>query len=298
MRKWWLLLAALLLWTSLGYALFGTRAANGNLGAPRAARPARIVSLAPNLTEILYALGLAPNVVGVTGDSDYPAAAAAKPRVGSFWQPDIEAVIAAQPDLVVTLGFEQQRNLADRLSRMHYDSLVLDIDKVEDLFRSIVMIGRATGADDRAQELVANIRSRIDALQTRLGTGDRTTVLWVVQRDPLRVAGRDTFANELIEMAGGRNAIGATLHKYPPIGSEQVIASAAQVIIEPTMTAGDENRQREQALDYWSRFPNVPAVANGRIYVVDGDLVSRLGPRLYQGVETVAKCLRPESFGE
>jgi ABC-type Fe3+-hydroxamate transport system substrate-binding protein len=112
------------------------------------------------------------------------------------------------------------------------------------------------------------------------------------------VAGRDTFINELIELAGGENAIGPTLHKYPPIGAEQIIACGAEVIIEPAMVESDLDRQRETALEYWSRWPHVPAVAAGRIYVIDGDIVSRLSPRLYQGIETIAQCLRPETPGE
>ncbi len=298
MRRWWLLVTALVLWNLLGYALLRPQSADAHAGAPRTARPARIVSMAPNLTEILFALGLGPSIVGVTGDSDYPPAAADKPKVGSFWQPNIEAIVATRPDLVVTLGFEQQKNLAHRLRRMGCDSLILDIETIEDLFQGMLAVGAATGTDDRAREWVGDIQARIRGLRTTLGTGDAPKVLWVVQREPLRVAGRDTFPNELIELASGRNAIGATLHKYPPIGAEQVIASGIEVIIEPTMLEGDESKQREQAFQYWSRFRNVPAVANGRIYIVDGDLVSRLSPRLYQGVEIVARCLRPELFGE
>ena len=116
MRKWWLLLAALALW--LAVRLRDARGA-GPVDAGRTGRhvlqPARIVSMAPNLTEILFALGLGERVVGVTQDSDYPPAALSKPRVGTFWQPNIEAIIAAKPDLVVTLAFEQQSELARRL---------------------------------------------------------------------------------------------------------------------------------------------------------------------------------------
>jgi len=136
----------------------------------------------------------------------------------------------------------------------------------------------------------------------QLGTVTRdlpeVRVLWVVQREPLRVAGRETFVNEMIELAGGENAIGPTLHKYPPVGIEQVITAAPEVIIEPAMVAGDPEKQHRQALAYWDRFRNIPAVANDRIYVVDGDVVSRLSPRLPAGIQMIARCLRPELFGE
>ncbi len=120
----------------------------------------------------------------------------------------------------------------------------------------------------------------------------------MVQREPLRVAGRDTFVNEMIELAGGENAMGPTIYKYPPIGAEQVIAGGADVIIEPSMTEDDLPSQQDKAFQYWNRFENVPAVINKRIYVINGDIVSRLGPRLYEGVETIARCLRPELFAD
>lgn len=292
MRRWWLLLAALVLWNGLGYALLGRPAGKGVLPLPAKTRPARIVSMGPNLTEILYALDLASSIAGVTVDCDYPPAAEAKPKVGGFWQPNIEAIINLKPDLVVTLGFEQQRQLAGRLAGMGYPTLTLDIDTIDELFQAILAIGDATDASERAYDLVEAMRGRMEAVRRSAMTNSRPKVLWVVEREPLRVAGRETFANEIIELAGGRNAIGPTLHQYPSIGAEQVIASGIDVIIEPTMIAGREATQYEQAVRYWAHFANVPAVANGRIYVVNGDLVSRLGPRLCDGIETVAACLK------
>ncbi len=100
----------------------------------------------------------------------------------------------------------------------------------------------------------------------------------------------------MIELAGGTNAIGPTLHKYPPIGAEQVIACRPDVIVEPAMGEKDLKVQRKEALEYWSKFGNLPAVRDGRIYIIEGDTVSRLGPRLYEGVEAISKCLRPHLF--
>ena len=292
MRKWWFLLAALVLWNSVGYALLGRPTAKAGSPATMQTQAKRIVSMGPNLTEILYALDLESNIAGVTIDSDYPSDVATKPKVGGFWQPNIEAIIATEPDLVVTLGFEQQRQLANRLTRIGCATLTLDIETIDDLFQGIIAIGQATGANERAQALVETMCRRMETVRRSAVTNTRPKVLWVVQREPLRVAGRETFANEIIELVGGQNAIGPTLHQYPPIGAEQVIASGIDVIIEPTMIAGQEAAQYEQALSYWAQFANVPAVANQRIYVVNGDLVSRLGPRLCDGIETVAACLK------
>ena len=285
----------ILCWVGAGFALFGRQQQSESAtGLP--SRPERIVSMAPNLTEILFALGLNDKIVGVAIGSDYPPAALNKPKMGSFWQPSIEAVIAAKPDVVITLGFRQQRDLARRLKRIGYNGLTVNIEKVSELFEAIGKIGKATGRGTQANELVRGIRDKLDNLSALLGAEKKITVLWVVQREPLRVAGRNTFVNEMIELAGGENAIGQTIHKYPPIGAEQVYACGADVIIEPAVIEADPAGQQAGAVKYWSRFKNVPAVKNNRVYVIDGDIVSRLGPRLYEGVETIARCLRPELF--
>jgi iron complex transport system substrate-binding protein len=296
MNKWWWLLLTIVCWTAAGFAIFDFREAQDNGDTPPSTNPSRIVSLAPNLTEILFALGLEKEIVRVTLYSDYPPAAATKAKAGTFWQPNIEAIISARPDLIVTLAIEQQKNFADRLKRINYNCLTVEIEKVNDLFEAIEIIGTVTGKKNKANELVTNIRNRLDKLSALVDQEAKVKVLWVVQREPLRVAGRNTFINEMLELAGGENAIGSTLHKYPPIGAEQVIVSGADVIIEPSMQQKDLTVQRNSALEYWSKFENLPAVANKRIYIIQGDIVSRLSPRLYEGIETIAGCLRPELF--
>jgi iron complex transport system substrate-binding protein len=298
MGRWWLLSAAFVLWLAGGYSLGELRRAGVPPEAHNQRSPARIVSLAPDLTEILFALGLGDSVVGVTRDSDYPPAACAKSKVGTFWQPSIEAVIGVRPSLVVGLTLEQQRELSQRLMRMNYRCLTVDLETTTDLFHAIAAIGAATGANEQARELSERMGMQLEKLRAMTVGLPRVKVLWVVQREPLRVAGRDTFINEMIEWAGGENAIGTTLHKYPPVGSEQVIAAAPEVIVEPAMGSGALEGQRRQSLAYWHRYANVPAARDGRIYVIDGDVVSRLGPRLPAGVETIAKCLRPHLFGD
>jgi len=296
MNKWLLLFLIILFWSAAGLAIFGFQQGRNYSATPLPNQVDRIISMAPNLTEILFALGLGDKIVGVTLDSDYPPEATKKPKAGTFWQPNIEAAIAAKPDLVITLGFTQQRNLAERLKRIGYKSLTLNIEKVSELFEAIRIIGTYTGKQSEANELVGDISEKLDKLSALVGTKDKVRLLWVVQREPLRVAGRDTFINELIELAGGENAIGPTLHQYPPIGAEQVIACNPDVIIEPAMNPKKLAGQQSSALEYWLRFKNIPAVTNKRIYVIDGDTVSRLGPRLYEGTEAIARCLRPELF--
>ena len=296
MNKWRWLLLIITCWMAAGFALSSARQGQESQAPALPSRADRIVSMAPDLTEILFALGLDEEITGVTQYSDYPAAAKEKPNVGSFWQPNIEAVVAAKPTLIITLGSPQQKNLAERLKRIGYKTLTVNLETVNDLFKAMAEIGTATGRQHQADELIGSVREKLKALSSLVGDEAKVKVLWVVQREPLRVAGRDTFVNELIELAGGENAIGPTLHKYPPIGAEQVIISRPEVIIEPDMGQKDPAAQRDAALRYWSRFKNVPAVTNGRIYVIPGGAVSRLGPRLYEATETIARCLRPRLF--
>ena len=298
MNRWLALSLMILCWMAAGFAIFGFQQGQNRNDTPLPTQADRIITMAPNLTEILFELGLDDEIVGVTMGSDYPPATGKKPKVGTFWQPNIEAVIAAKPDLVITLGFDQQKNLAERLKRIGYKSLILNIERVPELFEAIKIIGAATGKQREANELVSNITAKLNKLSALVSTNGRVKVLWVVQREPLRVAGRATFVNEMIELAGGENAIEPTMHKYPPIGAEQVIACRPDVIIEPAMDQKDPVGQRASALQYWSKFKNVPAVMNKRIYVIAGDTVSRLGPRLYEGTETIAQCLRPELFAD
>jgi iron complex transport system substrate-binding protein len=258
--------------------------------------PKRIVSLAPNLTEILFALGLGEQVVAISSDSDYPPEAAPLETIGTFWQPNTEAVIAARPDLVVTLSFGQQQSVAQTLKRLGVDVLMLKIRTVGEFFVAVEQIGEATACRQRAKALVAEIVEQMSGLQSKLGPARTARVLWVVQAEPLRAAGRSTFVNELIELAGGENAIGPTVQQYPQIGTEELLACGAETIIQSAMGTDDLADEQQAAEAFWQRFENLPAVKNNRIYVVQPDTVLRLSPRLPEGIELIAQCLHPKLF--
>jgi iron complex transport system substrate-binding protein len=254
-------------------------------------KPTRIISLAPNLTEILFALGLDEKIIAVSSDSDYPPDAADKSKVGTFWQPNVEVIIACQPDLVVALQTEQQKAIANSLERIGYRVLALKIERLDDLFVAIGQIGTATGHKQRADKLISNIRSQLDTLRSKFSLQDKARVLWVVQAEPLRVVGRNTFINEMIELAGGENCIGPTLSRFPQIGSEEILTSGVEVIIQSAMGKNNIDRQQQAAQVFWSKWPNLLAVKNNRIYVIESDTVLRLGPRLPEGVNLIADYL-------
>jgi iron complex transport system substrate-binding protein len=256
-------------------------------------KPVRIASLAPNITEILFALGLDEKIVAVSSDSDYPPEAAAKIKTGTFWQPNIEAIIASKPDLVITEHIERQKSAAETLNRLGYPVLTLKIEKIPELFSAIREIGKASGCDQRAEQLVESMNLRLNELKSKFGSANKTKVLWAVQLEPLRVVGRNTFVNDLIEIAGGENAIGDTIQYYPPIGTEELFACGVEVIIHSAMDGSDLAQQQKTAEDFWAKFTNLPAVKNKRIHVIKADAVLRLGPRLPEGVEIIAGLLHP-----
>jgi iron complex transport system substrate-binding protein len=256
----------------------------------------RIVSLSPNLTEIVFTLGLGGKVVAVSSNCDWPAETRAKPKVGSFWQPNTEAIIAAKPDLVVCESFEQQRAVGETLKRAGLNVLSLRIESIDELFAAISQIGRAAGCGAAAGQIIADTKERLDQIREMCSPAKKVKVLWVIQTEPLRLAGVNTFINEIIELAGGQNAIALTVDQYPSVGTEDILICGAEVIIQTAMGIEDIDKQRASAERFWSRFASLPAVKNKRIYVIDSDTVLRLGPRLPEGAQAIAQCLHPELF--
>ena len=255
----------------------------------------RIVSMAPNLTEILFALGFDEEIVGVTRHCTWPEKAKSKTCIGTFWQPDIEAVLACRPTVVLTLGFEQQLSLARRLEKIGCQTLMVNIESVSGLYQGIQTIGDKLQKSQQAEKIITRIKAKQDTLSARYAQAEKKKVLWIVQREPLRVAGTQTYVNELIGIAGGVNAIGDTLNVYPPISAEEFIGCMPDVIIEPSMDTEQIQEQKASAPSFYQRFSMTPAVRDKQIYIIDGDLVSRLSPRLDEGMQLVADCIWPES---
>jgi iron complex transport system substrate-binding protein len=260
------------------------------------AAPQRIVSLSPNLTEIVFALGLGDKVVGVSSDSDWPIEAKQKPKMGTFWQPNIEAIIAAKPDLVVCESFLQHKEAAETLKRSGINALSLRVESIEELYSAILSIGQATSCPNTAETLAANIKNEIAQIRAKSSSAKKVKVLWAVQTEPMRVVGVKTFVNEIIDIAGGQNVVAPTGDQYPAVGTEAIMTCGAEVIIQSAMGTEDIAKQQETAEKFWNRFANLPAVKDKKVYVIEADTVLRLGPRLPDGVMMVAKLLHPQIF--
>lgn len=252
--------------------------------------PQRLISLAPNVTELLFALGLGDRVVGVTSYCDYPPEAKTKEKVGDTLQPNLERLIALKPDLVVVTTASQVERLAQQLDQLGIPLYVTNPRTVRDVPASIRHLGIATGTSATAETLAASLEQRIEQVERRVSTQPKPRVLFVLQLTPLITAGRNTFLNDLITRAGGVSISGEESADYPQFSREAAIARAPEIITAPAFHGA--GAISETALE--QAFPTTPAVRNHRLVQINPDLTSRPGPRLVDGLEQLAQALHPE----
>jgi iron complex transport system substrate-binding protein len=257
-------------------------------------RPQRVVSLAPSITEIVFALGREEILKGVTSYSDFPPQASGLPRVGSYVRLDLERIIELRPDLCIAVKDGNPKATVYRLQALGVPVYALDPRSVATVIQAILEMGAVLNAEDRADRLVQDMRSRIDRVTAKLvGTGHRPRVFFQIGDAPIVSVGTNTFAHELIGLAGGHNvAAGSTA--YPRFNREQVLALAPDVIVISSM---DRAVSIERTRQEWARWPSVPAVRDGRIHLVDSDIFDRPSPRLVEGLEQLAGFIHPEIFG-
>lgn len=254
-----------------------------------APNPQRVISLAPNVTEILFALGLEGRVVGVTSYCDFPEAAKAKEKVGDTIKPNLEKIISLKPDLVVVSTSSQLENLTLRLDQLAIPVYVTNPRSVRDVAASIQSLGEVTGTPERARALAGEMQSRIDAVERRVAALPRPSVLYVLQIGPLITAGRNTFINDLINIAGGKSISGDEAADYPQFSRETAVARAPAVIVAPSSHGVELVKESDLRRD----FATTPAIRSNRIVWVTPDLVDRPGPRIVEGLEELAKGLHP-----
>lgn len=251
--------------------------------------PQRIISLAPSVTEILFALGLGDRIAGVTSYCDFPEEARSKEKIGDTLHPNLERIIALKPDLVIISTASQLEELMRRLDQLGVPVYVTNPRTVGETVASIQNIGEATGAGSRGAEIAADLRQRIDAVEMRIKGLPKPRVLYLLQTDPLITAGRNTFINDLIKLAGGESISRDEAADYPQFSRETVIARAPEVIVAPTSHGQDFVREEDLRRD----FSATPAVRTNRIIKVNSDWVDRPGPRIVDGLEQLARGLHP-----
>ncbi len=278
-------------------------------GAPPAASraPARLVTLAPSLTETAYALGLGDRVVGVSDYSAWPPEAAAKTRLGGLFNPDLERIVGLKPDLALLLP--SQRDLAAKLGALGIASRIVPSESLADVERSFVEIGDCCGRAAAGRELAARFHAALAPRRVAVigsgaggGSGGRPLgVLLAVGRDPGRLgnllaAGPGTFLDELLARLGGRNVFADAPVRYPQVELEEVVARAPDAILELENDPLPEAQQRRLVAD-WRSLPRVPAVARGQVSVIAGNYVLIPGPRLPRLYDEMAAALRRAAAG-
>jgi iron complex transport system substrate-binding protein len=260
------------------------------------AYPERIICMAPSITETVFALGLGDRVVGVSDFSDYPPEAKNRDKIGGVVNPNMEAIVALNPDLVLALPNVTHESLFRSLRLLGVNVVTVRNDTLDDLFKSIVKIGEETSTQEQAREMGDRLRAKFSEVRERVADLPPKKVMFIVGVDPLFVAGRGTFIDELIEIAGGDNIAGDSLSKYPQLGIEKVVAMAPDVILYTSFNFELTPEQEEMAKELWSPYPSIPAVENGRIHGLVADYVTLPGPRLDIGVEEMARAIHPEGF--
>jgi iron complex transport system substrate-binding protein len=260
--------------------------------------PQRIVSLAPSNTEIVFALGLGDRLVGDTEYCDYPPEAKLKEKVGGYADINVEKVLSLNPDLVLAEDIQKQ-DVIPALERVGITCYALVPHNLNEIMNSILVIGRLTGANTKAQEIVADMQSRIKKISDKTASlvdAKRPRVMYVIWHEPIMSVGVDTPINEMITLAGGVNII-KTATGFPTLSLEEVINANPQVIAANVedYPGGDAPFQ---AILTEPRLKTVDAVANGKVYGITASLTNRPVPRIIDGLEWLAAIIHPELFPE
>jgi len=262
--------------------------------------PQRIVSTAPSITELLYALGLGDRVVGVDRFSRYPAEALRKPKIGDYANPNLETIASLRPDLVIIPT--NPVKLADRLGTLRLKVLEIDQEGLAKLYESFRIVGQATGATAQAAKLDSTVRAQLEAVRASAAPLKRTRMMFVVGRTPNRldgliVVGQASYLNEIIALAGGENVFRDAVASYPGVSLEEVLARNPDVIFDMgdmADTTGVTDEHKREVVSLWGRLGSVSAVKQHRVYAVASDVYVVPGPRVVDAAKSFFAMLHPE----
>ena len=260
-------------------------------------RPTRIVSAAPTVTEILFALGAGDRVVAATDQCDYPSEAAGLPRIGGFWTPSVEKVIGARPDLVIG----QRGNPPDFVETLRKSGVpvfTIDPQTLEDIYAAIQDVARLIGDVGGGDELCAQMAARLAGVSDTIADipeEERRTAFLVLQVMPPWTAGAGTFQDDAIRAAGGRN-VASNIRGFSAYSVESLVAQDPDFLLLSTME-GDPERMKRDVLTSAS-LRHLSAVRKGRLVVLEADPLMRAGPRIVDAVEAMARAFYPDRFGE
>jgi ABC-type Fe3+-hydroxamate transport system substrate-binding protein len=251
----------------------------------------RVITLAPNLTEIVFAIGAGDRLVGNTTYCDYPPAAKNIAKVGDTLNPSLERIIALKPQLVLISTASQLETFTQQLQTQNIAVFVTDPHDLDGIFRSIEQIGQLMGQQQEANALVQKLRERTNAVEEAVKQRPAVRVFYQASGEPLYVPGHDSFVTDLMRRAGGISVTADVPGAWPKFSNESALAAKPEAIILPTGgSMGSANSNVAEALR------NSPAVLAGRVYRINDDLLARPGPRLVDGLEQLTHALHPEAF--
>ncbi|OLE55316.1 MAG: hypothetical protein AUG51_03940 [Acidobacteria bacterium 13_1_20CM_3_53_8] len=251
----------------------------------------RIVSLAPNLTEIVYAIGAGNRLVGDTTFCDYPPEARTVAKVGDTIHPSLERVVALRPQVVLLSTSSQLEAFTQQLEQQHITVFVTDAHDLETVFRSVEQLGELLGQQEQAGRVAALLRSRASAVEERVKGRKPVRVFYQLSAEPLYTAGKSSYITDMIRRAGGVSVTQDVEGEWLRLSDETALAAQPEAVILATADSmGGGNTEVAAPL------AKSPAAIQGHVYRINGDFLSRPGPRLIEGLEQMARSLHPEAF--
>lgn len=247
----------------------------------------RVISLAPNLTELMYAIGAGERLVAVSDYSDYPAKAKSLPRIGSAVSLDIERLVALKPDLVLTWKTGTPEATQDYLRQLKLPVFEMQFQRIEDIAKGVEILGQLTGLGKRAGVVSQKFQEQLVGLRQQYEKRAPVSVFYEMWNQPLMTANDKHFVSDMIHLCGGRNVFGDLHSLVSTVEMEAVIGRAPEAIVATT-----GNRRRQQWLDQWSKWDAIPAVRNQKIFFISPDLLSRPGTRILQGAAILCRDLQ------
>jgi iron complex transport system substrate-binding protein len=257
----------------------------------------RIVSMAPNITETIFALGCGDRLVGVTDFCTYPAEATALPKVGGYYNPNLERLTALRPDLVILQG--KHRKVDTFCRTRGIPVLHVAMDSLSSIYRGIGDLGKALQCPERAQSLCSSIRHELESVRRDVASYARQKVFVCLGREPggmtsLYTAGGPSFITEILQIVGGDNIFEDVTQPYPEASKESLIKRAPDIIIEMRPGENISDLRLRQIMSEWNILRGVPAISNNRIHVLTQDFLLIPGPRVGAACRILGRTLHPE----
>jgi len=251
----------------------------------------RIVSLVPSVTETLFALGVGDEVVGVSSYDDYPPEVKKLPKVGSYFTPNLEAIAALRPTLVMGRGVSSSDREIRALRAMGYDVLLVEDDSLPQIEHSIRRIGKRVGKTPQADAIVASIEANVNDVRMRVRPFPARRALMLVGHQPIVAVGTGTFLDDLFKIAGADNIADASAQQWPQLSMEFIVAMRPEVIMD-----GQMGNDAETPNQFWQAYPTIPAVRNHRVVGYPEDPTLHPGPRVGTTLEMIARLVHPEAW--